>query len=468
MAFVVPIRLRIDSTERKGTVVLSAEWSRRLGIRDGAGAVLTFGRARTPVTVRVAGMAGAPSDTLVVSAPVAEKLRMPAGLEVDLKVTPPPTGGTAPPKLELGPLVGVLVRRPWSESNGCMEGARSERVEPFCFRIGDVDWKRRAVIGYRPGATGWQRWTYPLPHVIYDRSCGRWAAENKGAFFRRMARLGTVAFNGAVGYKWTLHQRLWRFPRLRPHIPPTRLTRRPGTVLSLVARWGGVFVKPSEGHKGQGIVRVRKLPSGRYLLTRSTHPNDYEVGRKQLTRLLAALFRRAPYLAQREIRLARLDGAVWDVRALVGRDATGEWYVAGLAARLGKPHRIVSNLHQGAKPTPLAPILEALFPNRAAALLDEIRTISLQVARAVQSFAPRAGELGIDLGVDLEGKVWLIEVNPKPGRQSFLALNPVEAHRDFYALPFRYARYLARFGPAKALEPPAGFRSEPVRVQALP
>src|SRR5690606_32609497 len=104
--------------------------------------------------------------------------------------------------------------------------------------------------------------------------------------------------------------------------------------------------------------------------------------------------------------------------------------------RLGRQGRIVSNLHQGGRPAALAPILTELFGDDGPRLLAELGSLALRVAQGVQSFAPRAGELGVDLGVDREGKAWLIEVNPKPGRQSFVSLAPPDHRLLLYALPF--------------------------------
>lgn len=211
-------------------------------------------------------------------------------------------------------------------------------------------------------------------------------------------------------------------------------------------------MKPSEGHRGKGIARVRREGPNRYHVFLSTDDQPRELTRAQLVRFVAYLASRHKYVAQREIPLQRVDGAVWDVRALAVRDMYGQWDVLGLAARLGRSGRIVSNLHQGGRPVPLEPLLQRVFSDKArsSALLEDIKDVTKQVAAAVQRFAPNVGDLGIDLGIDSHGKVWLIEVNPKPGRQSFIALSPPEERAPIYTKPLEFARFLAGFSPAGA------------------
>ncbi|WP_368784377.1 YheC/YheD family protein, partial [Acinetobacter baumannii] len=51
----------------------------------------------------------------------------------------------------------------------------------------------------------------------------------------------------------------------------------------------------------------------------------------------------------------------------------------------------------------------------------------------------RLVELGIDIGIDRQGKVWLIEVNSKPGRASFRRIEGGKYYREVRLNPLRYA-----------------------------
>lgn len=481
---IVPVTVKGNPLLEGPRITLGASLAQRLRLAPGASLLLGFGRRRTYVTVAtvtssplmeaavmgttITGADASPSliqpsaadrslepardgdyeGTIYVSDYAAKALCLPLPLRVFARRRR--SSGLA--VVDLGPLVGILSRERSLLYFDWTTVGPAVHTEAFVFSIDSIHWKHKTVQGYRPFAAGWRKWTYPLPHVVFDRSPGGWLQEGKPFLFRRLARHGVVTFNGAVGYKWDIHRRLWAMRDIRPLLPETRLIRRAASVPVWLRRWGGAYLKPSEGHRGKGIARVRREGPNRYHVFLSTESQPRELTRAQLVRFVAYLASRHKYVAQREIALQRIDGAVWDVRALAVRDMHGAWEVVGLAARLGRSGRIVSNLHQGGRPVPLRPLLEQLFGDEDSveALLKRIKDTTKQVAAAVQRFAPKVGDLGIDLGIDGQGHIWLIEVNPKPGRQSFIALSPPEERAPIYTKAFEFARFLAGFGPAAA------------------
>jgi hypothetical protein len=60
----------------------------------------------------------------------------------------------------------------------------------------------------------------------------------------------------------------------------------------------------------------------------------------------------------------------------------------------------------------------------------------------LESCHGRLVELGIDFGVDLDGYIWILEVNSKPGRSIFTYLQDDKARNRALENPIRYAKYL--------------------------
>ena len=52
-------------------------------------------------------------------------------------------------------------------------------------------------------------------------------------------------------------------------------------------------------------------------------------------------------------------------------------------------------------------------------IIQTIRDLSAQLPSLLEEGFGRLGELGIDFGVDTKGRVWILEVNSKPGRRAF-------------------------------------------------
>lgn len=340
-----------------------------------------------------------------------------------------------------GPLVGILVAGPSRMYLPFLRAARQCDVEAFLFTPRGALLRRRRVYGYQWTGKEWRRRLFPWPDVIYDRYGGKLDKAGRVKLLRRLQRGGSPVFNGFVGYKWGIYLKLRAHPELRPLLPETHRLRSAGILLSLLRRWRGAYLKPSEGHKGRGVLRVRRLGPDRYVIQRSGARRSTVCDKARLKALIRRLTAGRRYLVQREIPIARVGRAVWDVRALAQRNAWGEWEITGLAARVGRPGSIVSNLHGGGRPRPLER-LTARWPGLGD-LPRRAREAALQVARAVEGFSPLVGELGIDLGVDRRGRLWLIEVNPKPGRRAFRTVGGKRTRRAIYRLPFEYSRFLA-------------------------
>ncbi|GJM71157.1 hypothetical protein HMSSN036_33730 [Paenibacillus macerans] len=75
-------------------------------------------------------------------------------------------------------------------------------------------------------------------------------------------------------------------------------------------------------------------------------------------------------------------------------------------------------------------------------VVQTIRHLSLRVPEYLESRFGRLAELGLDFGVDREGRVWILEVNSKPGRTSFFRIGDPISARKSIENPISYARYL--------------------------
>jgi len=66
---------------------------------------------------------------------------------------------------------------------------------------------------------------------------------------------------------------------------------------------------------------------------------------------------------------------------------------------------------------PLNALAACMSKTRALEVLALMKELSIETASIISQLSPGiTGELGIDIGVDLDGKLWLIEVNSKPSK----------------------------------------------------
>lgn len=345
-------------------------------------------------------------------------------------------------------LVGVLSTRragahPFPEGGyfrQLMKAGRRLGIRVIAFSPLDINWANGTVLGFTHNGSSWQAGRYPVPRIVYDRifaSRGHWQRYWSNA--RRMRQTYRVRFMGrGLHGKWQFYRIARRVPELKPHIPETHVITGTGIVLAMLNRHRTVYLKPVFGSGGRGIIRVTRR--GSMYLVKMSGGGRRTLSAAELPAVLAGTGRR--YVVQQGLDLAYLQGSPYDVRSIVQKNGEGEWQVTGKAARIGRRHSITSNLHTGGHARTVQAVLESYFPDRAAEIEQEIDSLAIQVAQVMERRAGPLCDLGLDMGIDRQGKVWLIEVNSKPGRKVFRLTRDREARRLSIETPMAYARYL--------------------------
>lgn len=310
---------------------------------------------------------------------------------------------------------------------------------------------------YEPEAAGWVRRTFPLPDVIYDRSffTGHppFRCRTHLAAVRRLMRIKTIPYLGyGLKGKWEVLQFLRRIPELRPYLPKTERIRDFGLIGRRLSEWGSVFLKPEYGTHGKGALFVGSAPDGAGFCVRGRDSGNAPIERnfrdiRSLTVWLKHFAGTRSYLCQQYLTLLTKNGDAYDVRSLMQKNGSGLWELTGMAVRLGRAGSVTSNLHGGGRAAEIQAFLTAEFGFRQAERIEQtLREISERIPPALEASNGRMAELGLDLGVDRDGRVWIIEVNSKPGRSVFHHLCQEAKQRKAARQPVAYAHYLLTRG----------------------
>ncbi|GAB2723105.1 YheC/YheD family protein [Paenibacillus thermoaerophilus] len=331
-------------------------------------------------------------------------------------------------------------------------------LEVAVFSPHSIDWRKREVLAYRwsPGTGGWTAERRRLPSVLYDRCFfgNREVYLEYREAIRKLREDPGVQFlgNGLLG-KGAVFAALSEEERFAPLLPPTEALEEPRRQLrQWLDRFDAVFLKPETGSQGKGVLAIHRVPpngrrTGSYAATgRDEYNRAFRLelrDRREMIETVEAFTRRRSYLLQPYLDLVTDRGEPFDLRALVQKDARGLWRLAGIAARIGRPGGLTSNLHGGGTAERADRLLERLYgPETSRELLDRIREVSVEVPPVLERRFGRLAELGLDIGVDRRQKLWLIEANSKPGRSVFARIADTAARRRALWNPLRYARYL--------------------------
>ncbi|MBP2002548.1 hypothetical protein J2Z69_003634 [Paenibacillus shirakamiensis] len=338
--------------------------------------------------------------------------------------------------LRLGPLIGVLISRddpdlpdkPFgSITMFCREmvhAGQKQGAYVYFFTPSHIGSSSSKVNGWIYGE-GWHQAEMPAADVFYNRLTSR-KLENKPSvqhFMKEVkSRYGSHFFNEKFLDKTEVFDALKADPSLLKYLPESHLFRNFAMLKGMCSRYPVVFLKPTRGSLGKGIIRISRNPEGSYqtLATQvgGTRRQNYE----NLTKLFASLsgkMKTTRYQIQQGLNLIDLSGRPVDFRALVQKNGTGAWEITSIVARTAGTHHFVSNLARGGT---LSTVKEAMakthFPaDIKAKAAVRLKKAALDLADGIdQHIHAHFGELGIDLAMDTSGRIWLIEVNSKPSK----------------------------------------------------
>ena len=331
-------------------------------------------------------------------------------------------------------------------------GLQVALVDPVSFR-----WEAREAesLVYDRSGGRWRRARIAIPFVILDRCF--YLGPRQWRSYRETVRLcranGIRIIGSGMRGKWETYLLMRKDPDLRPHLPETGTYRGADSLREWLGRERELFCKPHGGMHGRGTVHIRRGAQGaceirgRDPLNRRFHLSlpDEEAVWTWFHRFAGG----RKYIIQPYLDLCTASGLAYDIRALVQKNGEGKWTLTGMAARIGEPGSATSNLHGGGTACDASGFLQAEFgADRAEQLLEKILFLVRRVPPLMEQSFGHFFELGIDLGVDRSGNVWLLEVNSKPGRSIFKRLGKRTESVLAVRNPLLYARRLMGHAPA--------------------
>lgn len=215
-----------------------------------------------------------------------------------------------------------------------------------------------------------------------------------------------------IGGKWSKTIAMRKDLTLKKHIPRTKLATK-DSLRSMLKQYGMVYVKPSHGSQGRGVMKMQKL-GAKY---------TYQLGSKKSTfttyeaayRSIHKEMKGKRYLVQKGIRLLKHKGRRFDIRLMVQRAPQGGWAATGTLGRAAHPGKIVTNGSQGGSIYSTVQVLKShAGPAGRWKLLKSMDRLGLRTARLLRGISPGIKELGLDFAIDAKLKPWILEVNTVP------------------------------------------------------
>ncbi|NOU92307.1 YheC/YheD family protein [Paenibacillus sp. LMG 31456] len=329
-------------------------------------------------------------------------------------------------------------------------------IEVLVFTPDDLDGSMNKInaLFFHTPTLKWYRKRVPIPGLIYDR-CRYQGVDNFHKISKFRTRYSKLRYlSKPLANKWTMHQILLENAEIAAHLPETVRYSGDKDLLKFLKQHQRVFLKPRNGTGGRGIVRLQSMGDSLFIL-QGRDPqrriiNAQKVNATQISSRLSGWRLEGRYIVQQGIPLTLKDGRVHDFRMLVQKNGKGQWQITGCAGRVGPKNSVTSNLHGGGTATPMELLLKRRFADMAKinAIKNEAYELGMNVAHFTEEKFGIQCEIGIDLAVDSNGKVWLLEVNPKPSREVFYRIGERETYRNAIVRPLEYALWLLKKKPS--------------------
>lgn len=228
-----------------------------------------------------------------------------------------------------------------------------------------------------------------------------------------------------VASKWLKTHIMQQDDKLSYYLPQT-IWWQPDHLFDMLQRHTVVFLKPDKGGGGAGIIRIEQIAPRRFEVRYKTKQQRI-IGNQSLVSLLKRRMQPGKrYLIQQGIRLKHVAGRPFDIRVIVQKPHY-RWQVMGMAAKVAAKEKIVTNRSSGGMALTVPKVLKAGFgwsESQISYVEQLLYRIAQQTAYTLSNRFSGLRVLGLDIGIDEQGRVWIFEVNTRPQFHLFKQTDP--------------------------------------------
>ena len=262
----------------------------------------------------------------------------------------------------------------------------------------------------------WIKMDTPYPNVIYNRLHSK-KKENHPTTLQLKSQWRNEQlpfFNENFLSKLDMYSLLADNPILQPYLPVGKpLTTE--SIHQFLLLYPSIYLKPIYGSQGKGIIKVTSFDH--YLLFQSSDGKSITFQTiEELIQYLNDNIQFSSYMIQEGLDLVCINHHPVDFRYLCHKLNQHNWVVTFSTARISKGDSIVSNIAQGGELAPVKNILSRIFPDKSEMIMQMMNELAISICQTISSKNLHYAEIGIDLGVDHNGKVKVIEINSKPSK----------------------------------------------------
>jgi len=317
--------------------------------------------------------------------------------------------------------------------------AKAEGAGFFYFSPKTVNFVNRSIKGQVYENGKWVERIMPFPDVIYNAGSPEKLAKAKEIIQKLKKEIPFTTHS--IGNKWNVNERLKEAGEFSNYLIPTEIVKDTKSFFKFVDAFKKIVFKPIDGRKGKGIFFITKK-EGKFEVMKDS--NQVILSKQELDEVIRTKLSTGKYILQPYIQSVTKAGQVFDFRLHVQKNGEGKWVITTIYPRIAPKGSIIPNINNGGYTNYLEPFLQQEFNEEAFNIKRTLEHFSITLANHLDElqmiqYGEMIDEIGVDIGLDENLKIWIYEVNWRPGCPPAFYLE-----LDVVINTIKYAIYLAK------------------------
>lgn len=292
----------------------------------------------------------------------------------------------------------------------CAAVAKMEGIEFYYFSPNSVRFEEQIIRGYVYDNGIWLQKEMAFPDVIYNASGMKTVTQKK--VYRQLKKL--IPFTSyPIGNKMKVYRKIKEISEFAHYLIPSEKINETEAVFHALKEFNKIIVKPLSGSQGRGVMFIERNGDKFDLVEGS---ECKLVDETELRLKIETVTSEKAFLVQPYISCKTKEGLPFDLRIHVQKNGSGEWAITLIYPRIGSEVGIISNVSAGGYIGKLESFFEKEYGLEGYDMQKVLDKFALRFSERFDSiYKGQLDELGIDIGIDENKKMWIYEVNWRPG-----------------------------------------------------
>lgn len=290
---------------------------------------------------------------------------------------------------------------------------KTQGIDLLYFHPSDVDILKGKVHGKVYIENKWNKITTDIPKFVdVNHFCYRKRYKEVMDFLGKSTRLSESNLNRVN--KMKLQNALKKDKEYAHLVIPTKRITDFNSIGHSLDKYKIIVLKPIGGSFGDNIYICEKKDADCYRL-------KFKNTEKILTLDEFKIYYEDNiegnrYIIQKYIDSSTVQGNPFDCRICVEKNGDGEWVLAKKFIRIGIGQKAVSNISKGGGVSATVPFLKFNFGDKWREVENKLMAVAVTLPKKIEQLRDYSlMTMGIDIGIDKQGNVYVFEVNSSPG-----------------------------------------------------